>query len=453
MHKRKFTVFTQLHEENNADLIEYFDDRRECQSQVMRKTFQIIKNSETFEKSKYNTHLQNEYGITCRTANSIISDAQGRLNALKELKVFEKRQLEQKIENLEIEVLPKLIQKRNNYIAQLKANPKSSPIRLRNIRRKIVAKKNKLNKLKQKLDNVIYQIESGRLKLCFGTKYLLKRDYKRFVEQRDSQMSFVGSKSEKAQNQMFQLSYNPKNNQFDIQLRKDYGDSKNASKDDKYVYGRVYFRHHKSELVSILRQGYSPLSYKIIKKRNRFYLYCTFEVHVEDDEFLTRSSYGTIGLDFNKGFVTLSETNEYGHLLRTQVLSYRFKAGSKTRTDFQKLVNDVVDIALQTGKDICIENLDFKKKKAQTESKQGRKYNEMLHSLAYRQFSNFVEGIAFRNLVYVRKVNPAWTSRLAKKLYCPRMKLNVHVGASFVIARRGQGFKDALNKFFKQSAL
>ena len=453
MHKRKFTVFTQLHEENNADLIEYFDDRRERQSQVMRKTFQIIKNSETFEKSKYNTHLQNEYGITCRTANSIISDAQGRLNALKELKVFEKRQLEQKIENLEIEVLPKLIQKRNNYIAQLKANPKSSPIRLRNIRRKIVAKKNKLNKLKQKLDNVIYQIESGRLKLCFGTKYLLKRDYKRFVEQRDSQMSFVGSKSEKAQNQMFQLSYNPKNNQFDIQLRKDYGDSKNASKDDKYVYGRVYFRHHKSELVSILRQGYSPLSYKIIKKRNRFYLYCTFEVHVEDDEFLTRSSYGTIGLDFNKGFVTLSETNEYGHLLRTQVLSYRFKAGSKTRTDFQKLVNDVVDIALQTGKDICIENLDFKKKKAQTESKQGRKYNEMLHSLAYRQFSNFVEGIAFRNLVYVRKVNPAWTSRLAKKLYCPRMKLNVHVGASFVIARRGQGFKDALNKFFKQSAL
>ena len=400
MHKRKFTVFTQLHEENNADLIEYVDDRRKRQSQIMRKTFQVIKNSETFEKSKYNTYLQNEYGITCRTANSIISDAQGRLNALKELKVYEKRQLEQKIEHLEEKVLPKLIQKRDDCIAQLKANPKGSPVRLRNVRRKIVAKKNKLNRLKQKLDNVTYQIESGRLKLCFGTKYLLKRNYKRFVEQRDSQMSFVGSKSEKAQNQMLQLSYNPKNNQFDIKLRKDFDGYKNASKDD------------------------------------------TFEIHVEDDDFLTRSSYGTIGLDFNKGFVTLSETNEYGHLLRTQVLPYRFKAGSKTTTDLQKLVNDVVDIALQTGKDICIEDLDFKKKKAKTESRQGHKYNEMLHSLAYRQFSNFVEGIAFRNLVYVRKVNPAWTSWLAKERYCPRMKLNVHVGASFVIARRGQGFKD-----------
>ena len=442
MHKRKFTVFTQLHEENNAELIEYVEDRRKRQSKIVRETFHLIKNADEFDKSSYNTHLQNKYEITKRTANSIISDAQGRLNALKGLKVYEKKQLEQKIEHLEKKVLPKLIQKRNDCIAQLKANPKSSVVRLRNIRRKIVAKKNKLNKLKQKLENVTYQIESGRLKLCFGTKYLLKRDYSRFVEQRDSQMSFVGSKHEKAQNQMLQLSYNPKNNQFDIKLRKDFDGYKNASKGDKYVYGRVYFRHHKSELVSILRQGHSPLSYKIIKKRNRFYLHCTFEIHVEDDDFLTHSTYGAIGLDFNKGFVTLSETNEYGHLLRTQFLPYRFKAGSKTTTDLQKLVNDIVDLALQTGKDLCIEDLDFKKKKAKTESRQGRKYNEMLHSLAYRQFSNFIEGIAFRNLVYVRKVNPAWTSRLAKERYCPRMKLNVHVGASFVIARRGQGFKD-----------
>lgn len=181
MHKRKFTVFTQLHEENNAELIEYFDGHRERYAKSMRETFHLIKNADEFDKSSYNTYLQNKYGITYRTANSIISDAQGRLNALKELKVFEKGQLEQKIEHLEKKVLPKLILKRDDYIVQLKANPKRSPVRLRNIRRKIVAKKNKLNQFKQKLENVTYQIESGRLKLCFGTKYLLKRDYKRFV--------------------------------------------------------------------------------------------------------------------------------------------------------------------------------------------------------------------------------------------------------------------------------
>ena len=91
MYKRKFTVFTQLHEESNADLIEYFDDRRKRQSKVVRETFHLIKNANEFNKSSYNTYLQNKYEITKRTANSIISDAQGRLNALKELKVFEKK--------------------------------------------------------------------------------------------------------------------------------------------------------------------------------------------------------------------------------------------------------------------------------------------------------------------------------------------------------------------------
>ena len=91
MHKRKFTVFTQLHEDNNADIIEYFDDRRRRYAKIVRETFHVIKNSDTFNKSSYNPYLQKKYEITKRTAGSIISDAQGRLNALKELKVFEKK--------------------------------------------------------------------------------------------------------------------------------------------------------------------------------------------------------------------------------------------------------------------------------------------------------------------------------------------------------------------------
>ena len=44
----------------------------------------------------------------------------------------------------------------------------------------------------------------------------------------------------------------------------------------------------------------------------------------------------------------------------------------------------------------------------------------------------------------MRHVNPAWTSWLAKQLYCPALKLNTHVGAAYVIARRGQGYKDSV---------
>ena len=443
MQKRKFTVVTQLHENNNTDLIEYIDTTRVLYAKAMRETFHVLKRVEKFNKSSYNTYLQNKYDITKRTANSILSDAQGRLNALTEHKKHEKSQLIRKINHLENSVIPKLVTKRNYNNVKLQQKSPVSLVRHRNLRREIVTKKSKLNRLKQKLENLNHQLETGLFKLCFGTKHLLQHDYEQFVNQRDSQISFVGSKTEKACNQILQLTYNSKNNQFEIKLRKDFG-FKTAKGDDKYVYGKVYFRNHKDKIISILRQCNSPLSYKIIKKNNRFYLYCTFEIHVCDEDFITHSSYGTIGLDFNKGFVTLSETNQYGHLVQTQFLPYCFKAGNKTKTDLQHIAKHVVTLARSTGKDICIEDLNFKNKKAQTESKSGKTYNNMLHSLAYQQFMTTIERCAYRNVVYVNKVNPAWTSWLAKELYCPTMKLNVHTGASYVIARRGQGFKDSV---------
>ena len=312
------------------------------------------------------------------------------------------------------------------------------------MRRKIVTKKQKLNRLKQKLANLTYQIETSSFKLCFGTKRLLQKDYTAFVEHRDGQMSFVGAKCETCCNHQLQLRYNPKDNQFELKMRKDFGGFKELKGSDRFVFGKVYFKHHKDKIVRILKEKNSPLSFRIIKKNNRYYLHCIFEVQLDFDDFLTRSTYGTIGLDFNKGFITLSETNQYGHLVQTQFLPYRFKSGNKTKTDLQQVISKVVNLSVLTGKDLCIENLDFNRIKAKTETKQGKKYNDMIHSLAYSQFMGLIETIAYRNKVFIRKVNPAWTSWIAKQKYCPQMKLNVHVGASFVIARRGQGYKDTV---------
>ena len=441
MLKRKFTVVAQLHEKNNYNLIEYVEEARGTYAKALRETFHVVKNSQGFNKSKHNTYLQDRYGILKRTANSIISDAQGCLNALKELKVYEQKQLERKIKTLNNYIVQLETQKADNC-AMLRAGLFINLVKHRNLKRKLVAKKFKLNTLKQHLSNLEYQIETGRYKLCFGTKRLLHLDYNAFVERRDSQLSFIGAKTEKAGNQLLQLRFDYRNNQFNIKLRKDINGFKYA--DDKYVTGRVYFNHHKDKIKQILQHSNSPLSYKIIKRNNRYYLTCTFEIQADLQDFQTRSSYGTLGLDFNKGFVTLSETNQYGHLVQTQFLPYRFRAGNKTKADLQTIANHVIKMALETGKDICIENLDFKTTKARTQSKKGKKYNDMIHSLAYRQFVNSIEQCAYRHFVYVRRVNPAWTSWLAKQLYCPTMKLNVHVGASYVIARRGQGYKDAV---------
>ena len=434
MQSRKFTVVTQLHERNNRDIVKYMESSRIDYGKALRETFYAIKRG-GFNKSRHNTYLQNKYEIVSRTANSIIYDAQGRFNALKELKEYERKQLERKIKHLEGTVIPKLVAQRNQNSTKLQDGVSVSLVQQRNLRLRVVAKKSRLNRLKQKLQALEYQLKSGRLKLCFGTKRLLKQDHDKFVEQRDSQMTFVGAKEETACNQVLQLTYNRRSNQFLIRLRKDFGGYKSAKGEDRYVYGKVYFNHHKGQIVSIFRSKASPLSYKIVKRNRRYYLYCTFEFQAVNDEVVTRSGYGTIGLDFNKDFVTLSETNRYGHLVQTQFMTYRFKSGNKTKADLQVVANHVVKLALQTGKDVCIENLDFRATKAKAETRIGKKYNDMLHSLAYREFSEVMESVAYRNRVELHKVNPAWTSWLAERLYCKSMKLNIHVGASYVIAR------------------
>lgn len=445
MKARKFTTVTQLHDRNNHELIEYLDLCFATYNKALRETFQVIKNSSDYQKSKYNTHLQNKYGVLKRTANSIISDAQGRLNALKELKQYEIKQLKFKISALESEVKKLSMKVESNKERLRNGDGSLSLIKHRNQKRQLVAKKDHLNTKRQKLNNLMYQIENGIYKLCFGSTYLLERDYAKFVERRDSQMNFVGAKAETACNQLFQLSYNRQNNQFNIKLRKDIGGFKKPkNKEDKYVFGKVYFNHHKDKLKAILSSHNSPLSYKVIRRNGRYYLYCTFELQRDETDIITRSNNGVVGLDFNKGFITLTETNQFGHMISTDWLPYRFKQGGKTESDLNEIISTVVKKALVLGKDIAIENLNFKTTKSKTISKKGRKYNNMLHSLAYRTFVNNMDNTCYRNRVGLIKVNPAWTSWIAKRKYCPIMKLNIHTGASFVIARRSQRYKDSV---------
>ena len=94
-----------------------------------------------------------------------------------------------------------------------------------------------------------------------------------------------------------------------------------------------------------------------------------------------------------------------------------------------------------------IEDLTFLKTKSKTlkgKSEKGKKYNKMIHSLAYRIFLDRTEQICNRKNVGLIKVNPAWTSWISKNKFCERMKLNIHTGAAFVIARRGMNIKDVV---------
>ena len=361
-----------------------------------------------------------------------------------ELKMYEVSQKKQKIKKLRIDI-EKLDDKISRLQKRMENKIKVSHIKYWNLKKSRAFKKMKLNKLQLILEQLRWQVETGNYKLCFGTKYLLKSDKAKFILQRDSQMFFIGSKDETGRNQMFQLSYNNQNNQFKIKIRKDFG----LDKEDKYVSGKCYFNHHKNKLIEALsNKNSTPLTYSIIRKNGRYYLHCVFEYRVKDEnDFLTRNTNGTIGVDFNKGFLVVSEIDKNGNLVGTNILKYRFGKGNKTQSDLENCISKILKRALETGKDICFEDLDFKSKKSKTmrsTTVRGKKYNSMLHSLAYSLYNKLITNIAFRNKVNTIKVNPAWTSWIAKNKFCDRMKLNIHVGASFVIARRGLGIKDTV---------
>ena len=443
-----FTITNELklNKEYNQLVGKYISDYIELFNKIQRLTFHRVKNYHikngkiTLEdRNIIHAKLKEEFNLTSRAIDAILSNMLGRFESIKELKEFERKSLERKIFTLEKE-LTKLKDKRTLQRINLNNNPKNFNFtKYRNLKIKIYWNQNRLNTKKQKLKNLENEIETGKYKVCFGTKKLLQKDYKEFVKKRDSEIYFLGRAGEKTCNNNFQVEYNSKINQFYFRIRKEID-----LEDDKFVYGQFNFNNkiYTNLLKNLLRTKESALTYRIKVKDNKVLLQIIYNFEHNKDLCVTRNSYGVIGVDFNKGFVSVSETDKYGNLINTFNIDYQYSKGNQTTNDFQYIAIKLKDYCLNTGKDLVIEKLNFTKKKDNLISKKGKKYNEMLSTLAYSKFNLIITSKCAKNRIFLHKVNPAWTSWIAKQKYCPKMKLNIHSGASYVIARRGMLLKD-----------
>lgn len=445
-----FTVTTELklNKEYNQLVGKYISDYIELFNKIQRLTFHRIKNYyikngkiTQEDKNIIYAQLKEEFNLTTRAIDAIMSNMLGRYEAIKELKKFEQKSLERKISTLEKE-LTRLKDERTLQRINLNNNLKDfNFVKYKNLKIKIYWKENRLNTKKQKLKNLKNEIETGKYKVCFGTKKLLQKDYKEFVKKRDGEIYFLGRAGEKSCNNNFQVEYSSKTNQFYFRIRKEI-DLDN----DKFVYGQFNFnnKNHTNLLKNLLRTKESALTYRIKIKNNRVFLQIIYNFEHKKDLCVTRNSYGVVGVDFNKGFVSVSETDKYGNLINTFNIDYQYSKGNETTNDFQYIATRLKDYCLNTGKDLVIEKLNFTEKKDNLISKKGKKYNEMLSSLAYSKFDSIITSKCSKNRIFLHKVNPAWTSWIAKQKYCPKMKLNIHSGASYVIARRGMFLKDKI---------
>ena len=442
-----YTYTTEIkNREYNVDLIKYITEYKGLFNFIQRKVFHIIKNSYintgefTLKDNGILTKsIATTYNLTARAAASIVYNMTGRFNAIKELKEYEQQQLETKIKSLEKKIAKTEAARQGlNLRMALNTATKKEQEKYEKLKISLYWRRNKLNKLKRKIKKIENEIKTQRYKVCFGTKKLLKTDFSKFIEQRDSELFYVGRVSDTACNNNFQMRYNRKDNQFYFKIRKEINTG-----EGKWIKGKVYFSKSQTKKIKeLLISKESPLTYRIKVKNGRYYLQIIFQYKHTKAMCDTRNSNGVIGVDFNKGFVAVSETDRYGNLINTFNIKYRFRSGTKTESDFQWVAKILSEYCLKDKKDLVIENLKFDKAIANMVRGHFKIYNEMLSSLAYAKFSNIIESKCAKKRIFLKKVNPAWTSYIAKKKYCKKKKLNIHSGASYVIARRGQGLKD-----------
>lgn len=411
---------SKLYVKDNASLYDYFDDYSKLFNFLVRRCVHHLQHRLNGEsESRYRTNLMLEFNVTNRMAKAVIKTAKNQLKLLKESAQYQFNNLYKR--------------KRSLYkkIQKLKALLSSSSTSL---------KQRKLAKLhlfwtQMKLNKVNQLIANGlKLHLTFGTKHLLKNDKRRFLAKRDNQVVYIGDKNETCGNQQFQIHFNSKYNRFDYKLRLE---NQWVSGSDKYILGSFVLKNKEAKadvLKTLFKKKSNPLTYRIIKRDDSLYLQIMYRRETTDT---TRYNQGVLGVDFNKGFISVSEIDSSGKLASLTRYTYLHQGkATKTKTSMLELVSQLVSQAVSLGKDIVIEDLvslDSNKKQEKTTSTD---YNRMINSLKFGLFKRCLLSKATKEGVSVQVVNPYNTSKIAKASYTDRMKLNVHDAASYVIARR-----------------
>jgi IS605 OrfB family transposase len=192
-------------------------------------------------------------------------------------------------------------------------------------------------------------------------------------------------------------------------------------------------KNHYDYLKSAI-ENKKALSYKFLKKENGFwYVQVTFSIKREIKQALN----GFIGIDFNYDLIATAETDRYNNYIGFK--NYKFDESGKSSEQMEQILSDiagdVVRRALDNNKEIVIEDLDFTKKKLESNSKV---CNYKLNRLQYSKFFELLNSKCIKNGIKLTVVNPAYTSVMGKFKYQYKYGIPLHTAAALVIARRGK---------------
>ena len=418
---------------------------------VQHKLFAVVAagGSAVSKKSEY----IEEHGIPARLFNAVRVSLEGKVSAVRESQLLQLDSQRRRVSRAEKQVLE----------AEQGCQW-----------RQVHEKRRRLSNLKFRLSVLEADIAAGRVRLCFGSKKLWRKQH--HLEQngyasheewqqdwrdvRSNEFFVLGSRDETAGCQLCVASVND-DGTLTLRLRMPDGLAELHGKylvvpNVRFASGHdvvlaalgsnteyaVYRRQHGEKAARATTLG-QAISYRFKRDAKGWRVFATTEL--PEVETTTDRRRGAIGVDLNADHLAVAETDASGNYVnawRVPLVTY-----GKSHHQAEALIGDAVAIvvghARGAGKPLVIERLDFRQKKAVLEG-EWRKYSRMLSSFAYGKMKAYFLSRGYREGVEVHQVNPAYSSVVGRVKFMERYGLTVHQAAALVLARRSLGYSERI---------
>ena len=335
-------------------------------------------------------------------------------------------------------------------------------------------KRRRLATLQSRLAALDDDITQGRVRLCFGSKRLWRKQHHLGENGYASHQAWLADWQDARSDEFFVLGSRDETGGCQLcvatvvedgtlTLRIRMPDSL-AGQHGKYLtIEGVHFNHGHEQVLAALESNAQyvryrrehgdkaaratelgqAICYRFKWDRKGWRVFATTQMM--DVPVVTDKRRGAIGVDLNADHLAVCETNgsgNYVHAFSVPLVTY-----GKSRYQGEAIIGDavsnVVAYARDVGKPIVIEELDFRQKKAALEG-ESRKYSRMLSSFSYGKIKAYFLSRGHRQGVEVHQVNPAFSSVIGRIKFMERYGLSVHQAAALVLARRLLGCSERI---------
>jgi IS605 OrfB family transposase len=268
----------------------------------------------------------------------------------------------------------------------------------------------------------------------------LKRQWR---EQRQGTLISIGSKADTDKGNRL-TRFIDLNGQFHLRI---------TTGNRKFIYAKVLRKPSNSKdkwltFIAMLLESWQTKNYFAytveLKLRNgEIYGNVSFEIPPPKLKYTRKN--GIIGIDTNASpiHLAIAELSKNGELASYYSINlHELLRLSQNSKDYQEwiLAHQIIDLAIQKGKAIAIENLKNPKKGYRGDGQ--AKLRKRLHHWNAKKFLQKLKRIASLKGVEVINVNPAYTSIIGMLKYAPQMNIDKDIAGAYVIGRRALGFKE-----------